>query len=1049
MKTFKTKKQTPPSRGSEWRKWDLHIHTPMSIRQQYGGNTDEVWEKFISDLENLPQEFKVIGINDYIFLDGYTKVLEFKKNGRLENIDLILPVVELRIDKFGSIGDEAWKKVNFHIIFSNDVDALTIEQQFLNAIQHSHKLSPDYESLDFSGVITRESLSDFGQKIKDSSNGKVTGSNIVVGFNNITYGYKEILERLTSTYFKDSYLTAIGKTEWEALRWDASIADKKNVINRADLVFISSKSIEGFDKAKAKLKEQSVNDKLIDCSDAHHFSFSIDSCEKPIKDRLGKCFTWIKADPTFEGLKQIIFEPLDRVYIGDQPEIFERVKNNKNKYIDRLSINQKSEYNGKQGIWFKNIDIPFNNELVAIIGNKGSGKSALTDIIGLLGNTHNAGEKNKNLTFLKSPKFRKRGFAENFEAKLIWADNKDEGSTSLNQDLDLNQKEKVKYLPQHYFESLTNDIDSGNFEKTLKDVTFLHISEEEKLGCSSFDELEKIKKKSIEADLTELKNELSEISDEIILLEYKKHPNNLKRLNNLLLEKQKEYKGHLALKPQKVKDPAKDEKAGKEKKVLYQKLESLNSKLEKISKSIDESREQLNLLTLEKEDLNVFYNDLIRFEKNISDYKQKKRKAYQKYGFDIDLIIKTTFNHQEIKKKIGQIELKTSVLNNKLRTKDEIDLKFFSKEEETKKALQDSLEVKRDSIQTQINKNKKDLTKPEREFQEYNENLQSWELKRKSIEGAPDTPDTILFFEKEISYIRKTINKDINDLREERLEKALEIFHKKMEIVELYNSFKKSIDSKISSDKDFHKRYLMEIEAGFKVSPKFATDFLGFINKSKSGTFRGAEEKDIVSLFEELNLLEGDEIKKILSKIIFILENDQRLEIREEDQKHQISDQISNIKGFYDFLFSLEYLIPKYELKLDQKTLEELSPGEKGALLLVFYLMIDKEDTPLIVDQPEDNLDNKSVFQVLTHFIKEAKKRRQIIIVTHNPNLAVGADAEQIVFVELDKTNKYKFSFESGSIENPTINNKIVDILEGTMPAFDKRKLKYMEIENN
>ena len=62
------------NRGSEWRKWDLHVHTPLSIEQEYGGNTPEKWERFISDLERLPSEIKVIGINDYIFIDGYKKV---------------------------------------------------------------------------------------------------------------------------------------------------------------------------------------------------------------------------------------------------------------------------------------------------------------------------------------------------------------------------------------------------------------------------------------------------------------------------------------------------------------------------------------------------------------------------------------------------------------------------------------------------------------------------------------------------------------------------------------------------------------------------------------------------------------------------------------------------------------------------------------------------------------------------------------------------------------------------------------------------------------
>ena len=105
--------------------------------------------------------------------------------------------------------------------------------------------------------------------------------------------------------------------------------------------------------------------------------------------------------------------------------------------------------------------------------------------------------------------------------------------------------------------------------------------------------------------------------------------------------------------------------------------------------------------------------------------------------------------------------------------------------------------------------------------------------------------------------------------------------------------------------------------------------------------------------------------------------------------------------------------------------------------------MLDRRDIPLVIDQPEDNLDNKSVYEILVTFLKNAKKRRQIIIVTHNPNLAVVADAEQIIHVSIDKKNKNDFDFYSGSIENPEINKCVVDILEGTLPAFDNRKIKY------
>ena len=112
-------------------------------------------------------------------------------------------------------------------------------------------------------------------------------------------------------------------------------------------------------------------------------------------------------------------------------------------------------------------------------------------------------------------------------------------------------------------------------------------------------------------------------------------------------------------------------------------------------------------------------------------------------------------------------------------------------------------------------------------------------------------------------------------------------------------------------------------------------------------------------------------------------------------------------------------------------------------LLLVFYLQLDKDNTPLVIDQPEDNLDNDSIFAVLAKCIREAKKNRQVILVTHNPNLAVGADAEQVIFVKLEKSQNYKFSYETGAIENSRINDLIVLVLEGSEPAFVKRRLKY------
>lgn len=149
-------------------------------------------------------------------------------------------------------------------------------------------------------------------------------------------------------------------------------------------------------------------------------------------------------------------------------------------------------------------------------------------------------------------------------------------------------------------------------------------------------------------------------------------------------------------------------------------------------------------------------------------------------------------------------------------------------------------------------------------------------------------------------------------------------------------------------------------------------------------------------------------------------------------------------QNFYDFIFGLEYIGVDFKLKVGSRELSELSPGERGIVLLIFYLALSKEKTPIIVDQPEDNLDNQSVFSNLVPCINAAKEKRQVIIVTHNPNIAVACDAEQIIYCEMDK-DKYSIDYCSGSIENPKIRKHVVDVLEGTLPAFELRQRKYFE----
>lgn len=985
------------SKGSEWRKWDLHVHTSASDCYQNSAVTnEEIIEGFKKN------NISIAAITDHHFID-VKNIKALQALGEKEGIT-ILPGIELRSELGGS------ESVHYIGIFPEDcnLDEIWTDIQSKCNLKPSQIASIGKDKISIDLNDTCKLIHELGGITTVHAGGK---SNSIESIKN-NQEFKQFLKKKIAKESID--ILELGSKDDED--------DANNVI---------------FPNIGFRLP-------MIICSDNHNI------LKYELKENC-----WIKADPTFEGLKQIIYEPEDRVFIGKTPAVIERVKNNKTKYIRSLKINNIKGKKAKKGEWFKDVNMDFNSELVAIIGNKGSGKSAISDVLGVLGDTHNAKEKHKNLSFLNNDnnkKFRKKGFAENFEAELTWED-LSTIKAPLDKDIDTTKNEKVKYLPQNYFESLTNSLEEEDFEETLKSVIFLHIPKTDKYGKNTFKELEDYKSTSIQKDLPLLESAIDKISIDIINLEKRKHPNYRKRIEHLLEKKEKELSEHEKIKPEEIKNPDinKDPEIVKKKEEQSTKITELNSKLEKVCIEIKNKNFEKSKLALEKEDLQQIADDLERFQIQIDDYKELNKIRFEKYGFDIAKLIKSKFDNEIIKNKISEKTIALEKIEGVLLSSQEIENRFKNNPHKIIELKKDGLKCQQTMLEQELTILRKELSQPDRLYQEYLDNLKKWEDVKKEIEGdkenPTDTPDTVEFYKHEMNFIDNKLPTLLSEKRKSRINKSLEIFAKKKEFLGLYEEFKESIDKEIKKDKEFRKKFKMDINVSFKISSKFVSNFLDFINKVKRGTFFGKVEgeKHLSKILDEKNLTNENDVKSILITIIEYLEIDHRPEVKKDDKSREISDQIDQIENFYKFIFSLSYLEPNYELRLDDKVLGELSPGEKGALLLVFYLMIDKEDTPLIIDQPEDNLDNKSVFEVLTHFIRFAKNRRQIIIVTHNPNLAIGADAEQIIHVNIDKKNNYKFSYLTGAIENPMINRKVVEILEGTRPAFDKRKLKYLK----
>ena len=147
-----------------------------------------------------------------------------------------------------------------------------------------------------------------------------------------------------------------------------------------------------------------------------------------------------------------------------------------------------------------------------------------------------------------------------------------------------------------------------------------------------------------------------------------------------------------------------------------------------------------------------------------------------------------------------------------------------------------------------------------------------------------------------------------------------------------------------------------------------------------------------------------------------------------------------------EWVFDDSQIQLNYGLRYNGTELEKLSPGTKGIVLLILYLAMDVDDSrPLIVDQPEENLDSESVYSLLSRYFRTAKQRRQVIVITHNPNLVVNTDAEQIIIATADRQHGSfpNFSYESGSLENPLIRTRVCNILEGGERAFLQRERRY------
>ena len=668
-----------------------------------------------------------------------------------------------------------------------------------------------------------------------------------------------------------------------------------------------------------------------------------------------------------------------------------------------------------------------------IIGNKGSGKSAITDILGYLGNSRNM----KYASFLNENRFLSKAtnYGSNYKASLSFL--------SRGQDSDIKKDnllvvpneyciEELRYLPQSYIEDICNNLDD-KFQNEINDAIFSFIPEPERLGTNNLDELIRKKTEYIDTKLFNLYTELKKKNDEIIYLEEKSTEKSKREVENKLNNFNKKLEQHLNNPPVEVKRPDNfsDGNSGEiidflnqKKNQLYSEVEigndllkHINNQLSQIDNFKAKEFELINNINL----LNEEYNSLatvLQMDKakyiNVNFYNGPLNNCYQALSR----------KQRELRTQLIKMDFKDELQGIEKINKNQIEELLNSNQ---------TLTSKLSYIDMLISKISKKMSDDQKLYVDYQKKREAWENYRLMLLGEKENTidgTSIKKLNMELEYLKEELPRELSSKKQERLNVVNDIIKNKFEKKEVLEQIYSPIQDMIES-MDELKNSNISFVSSIKVNKN---EFIDTVSKHID-LRRNSKLKDTNAIKDRIDSTDFQNTTSVLKFVEYIYS-------LSTDNIDEISRIIYDRKDFNNYIGEMNYIEPKFMINADGKMLNELSPGGRGIVLLIFYLALSNENTPLIIDQPEDNLDNQSIFTKLVPAITEAKKKRQIIVVTHNPNIAIACDSETIIYCS-QGNNGRSLNYSTGSIENKNINQKIVDILEGTLPAFDIRKDTY------
>ncbi len=948
-----------PAKGSIWRKWDLHVHTPASALNHSLGND---WNTYVERLIDaiVSHQIAVIATADYFTIDGYEKLLTYyDKNNRKLSINqkstslYLIPGVELRLNIFNSDEDS----INLHILFDPDCCSNDfIRQNFLEqlTVDYRENIGLPLKSQNLLAIgesITKNGQADYGKDFS-SLDSSTKNDYIRKALKTITLSYRDIDEALKAIdeiskkqnlSHKDYLIAVVGKGHGgiHSLRWfeenkrfSRAGLIREHLTHQANIIFSNDpKDCDFYLGKRDDTPMEEIEDRfsrLKPCvwgSDAHDLNKLLHPSNGNTLD-----YTWIKSDASFEGLKQIIYEPELRVRIQqDNPnekETFAKIENLEINFPDSLKIKNKESNEAIPFCIQGKKDMLFSSNLTCIIGGRGSGKSTMIHILYNLISSRDL----EKLTNVNSPLF-------NLQL---------EGRDTLS---------KIRSLTKSDIPSSTEFFLQNEIEKSAKDIMAMsNLIRSRLYSLSGIDDASK--------GLKQLEDEWGRAStaNDSLISAY----DELARIDNNIetLEKQK-----TTLKKQT------DVIKSKEYKALQDEIEMIASHIS----SFDTYEKEVKRITNE-------IGELVKSIKRLDWNKHKGQSILDSLSIELD-------------DKKSKIEIAFKEAQEKY-TSANYAIQLIEKKEQLKQFLENKgLSPENIGEVTSATQQIADLEERIREFtQGRNVYQEIYDQKDELLKNYKEAYST--YRQKFESVVRK-LQTNLSQLRFDDQETNITFYlktnHQLLKDV-LTNYIKDSNTSKITLRSDIIQSVL------------FGND--------------DAQLENIIS----------DE-----SKISEVINNSKVADVHTQI----LQDLISNPT----FVKKLHLRMQKYhfdiqniqvQTKLGEKLLQNTSFGERCGIVIAIVLVAGTN--PIVIDQPEDNLDGKYISKVLVPLVREQKQKRQIILITRDANIAIGGDSDLMLILDKEQQG---MTLSYATIEDKSMRQKYIWILDGGERAFQKREEKY------